>query len=118
MHVKLPLFSYPSILTCDLGAQKNLLIETFFEYSQHILRLRNEKNNFTGRTLIWRSDIDKLFGSNSRRKNPKNENQYFICLKKKMVNLRFLFFDVFNSNINILNVLSRKNNRYYKTTLL
>ena len=36
MHVKLPLFSYPSILTCYFGAQKNRLIETDFSSTQNI----------------------------------------------------------------------------------
>ena len=40
--VKLRLFSYPSVLTCVLGAQKNRP----FEYPQHMFRLRNKKIKF------------------------------------------------------------------------
>ena len=40
VRVKLRLFSYPSVSTCVLGAQKNRLVETVrrdgsFEYPQH-----------------------------------------------------------------------------------
>ena len=46
MHLKVSYFSYSSIKTCVLGAQKNRLIETVLEYPQHMFRLRNKKNNF------------------------------------------------------------------------
>ena len=50
------IFSYPSILTFGLGAQKNRLIETVlrdcsFEYKQHMFLLKNKKTIFTLRTL-------------------------------------------------------------------
>ena len=48
------LFAYPSVQTYVFGAQKNRLIETIlFEYQQHMFWLRNKKNNFLIRTLIW-----------------------------------------------------------------
>ena len=41
LGVKVRIFSYPSILTFVLGAQKDHLIETvLFEYPQHMFRLR------------------------------------------------------------------------------
>ena len=57
--VKLRLFSYQSVKTSVLGAQKNRLIETeepshrdgSFEHPQHMFWLRNKKNQL--HTLIW-----------------------------------------------------------------
>ena len=43
---KLRIFSYLSVLTFVLGAQKNRLIQGFFEYPQHMFWLRNYKNIF------------------------------------------------------------------------
>ena len=44
-----------------LGAQKNRLIEAvLFEYPQHMFWLRNKKNNFLLRTLIWGHDLAQL----------------------------------------------------------
>ena len=57
LRVKLQLFSYPAIQTYVLVAQKNCLIEMFFEYPQHMFWLRNKKNNFQLRTFIWRPGV-------------------------------------------------------------
>ena len=49
--VKLSKFSLPPVLIYVFGAQKNRLIETFFEYTQYMLWLRNKKIIFLLRTL-------------------------------------------------------------------
>ena len=52
LSVKLLIFSYPSVLTYILGAQKNRLNETdLFEYPQHMFWLRNKKIIFLVRTF-------------------------------------------------------------------
>ena len=51
--VKLRLFSYPSVYKYVLGAQKNSLIKTVLLSTHNIFWLRNKKNNFRLRTLIW-----------------------------------------------------------------
>ena len=55
LQLKLHLFTYPSVLTCVLGAQKNR--DGSFEYPQHMFWLRNKKNNFPVHTLIWRPGL-------------------------------------------------------------
>ena len=53
-RVKLRLFSYQSVQTCVLDAQKNRLNKDgSFEYPQHMFGLSNKKNNFQLRTLNW-----------------------------------------------------------------
>ena len=55
IHVQLQLLSYPLIQTCVLGAQKNRLTETVLLSTHNMFWLRNEKNNFPVRILVWRS---------------------------------------------------------------
>ena len=43
LEVWVSIFSYPSVLTYDLSARNDRLIETFFEYPQHMFWLRNKK---------------------------------------------------------------------------
>ena len=50
-RVKLEIFSYPSVLTCVLGAQRNRLIETVLLSTHNMFWLINRKIKFPLRTL-------------------------------------------------------------------
>ena len=43
---KLAIISYPSVHTCVVGAQKNRLIETVFEYLQQMFWIKNKNTYF------------------------------------------------------------------------
>ena len=58
VHLKLHIFPYPSIKICALVAQKNRLNEKVLLSTHKIMFwMRNKKNNFPVRILIWRPDF-------------------------------------------------------------
>ena len=58
--VKYGIFSYPSVLTFVLGAQKNRLIETVVEFPQHMFWLRNKKKNTFSCAVLSRGPISTI----------------------------------------------------------
>ena len=51
LSIKLSIFSYPSVLTYVLGANKNRLIETVLLSTHNMFWLRNKKISFLLHTL-------------------------------------------------------------------